>query len=94
MYSNFKIKIRVLRKFHHNSELAIFYEVGTTYCDIGIMEIWHSTVSYKQSADIIARIHKLPALGQCGVCLAWCVMGGENSTFPQLYRYSDIILSV
>ena len=34
---------------------------------------------FKQSADNIARVHKLPALGQCGVCLAWCVMGGKDT---------------
>ena len=46
MRSHFK-KLGVLRKFHDTSELAIFCQDGTAYCDVGIMEIQHGAVSYE-----------------------------------------------
>ena len=44
------------------------------------------TNRYNQSADIIARVHKLPALGECGVCLAW--KRGLGEFFPGFLPFS------
>ena len=50
---------------------------------------WH-----EQSVDIIALIHKLPALGQCRIYLAWCVRGGEDMDIPSVVKHSDVILGI
>ena len=39
-----------------------------------------------QSADIIARVHNLPALEQCGVCLAWCVRREDDTDMPSVVQ--------
>ena len=43
-------------------------------------------LSHEQSTELIAHVHKLPALGQCGVCLVWCVMGGEDTDIPSIVQ--------
>ena len=46
-----------------------------------------SFITHNLSADVIARVHKLPALTQCGVLsLAWCVMGGEDTDISSLVQ--------